>query len=75
MTVKLLITNTYADRENTSRVEVADPVDVRDLEDWWEDVVFPETGDGRGGDACYEAEVLECDEFPELVGLKNEWDG
>lgn len=73
--VKVQITNTYADRDNTVIVEVAVPREWPDLEDWWEDVVYPETGDGNGGDAYTEAEVLECDTFPALVGEKWDWCG
>jgi hypothetical protein len=77
--VKVEITNTYADRENTEVVEVSEPagVDEETLEEWWEDEVFPHTGDGYGDSETgyYEAKVLGSVTFPELVGKTCEWDG
>ena len=77
MTVRLRITNTYADRENSREVYVTNPesLDELDLEDWWDDVVWNETGDGLGGDACYTAEVLESEKYPTLLGQEREWIG
>lgn len=83
MSTTVKITNVYADRQNTVTVTVESPkadltglVDEYDerLEDWWGDVVEPETGDGLGGDAGYFAEVLASDK-PELIGLTYEWYG
>jgi hypothetical protein len=42
------------------------------LEEWFEEIVFPETGDGKGGDGFYAAEVIESD-LPELIGKTAEW--
>ena len=46
------------------------------LDDWWEEVVFPETGDGHGidfdGGSCYTATILQSD-VPGLAGETYEW--
>jgi hypothetical protein len=78
MPTQVIITNTYPDRSNTETVTVPDPESLspEDLEDWWEEEVFPHTGDGRGSNdyAVYTATVTESD-VPGLVGKWNEWDG
>jgi hypothetical protein len=71
---RLRITNTYLDRSNSTLVTVTDPEDLSDLEDWWEDVVFPHTGDGLGGDACYTARVTQSP-IAALIGQEFEWIG
>ena len=75
----VMIENTYADRSNTETVTVESPNPVApfttdDLEDWWEDKVFPHTGDGGGGYAVYTATVMSSD-VPGLVGLTWSWEG
>lgn len=53
-----------------------DPASRQDLEDWWNETVMPETGDGRGQSqrAVYLAEVISSD-VPELIGLTHAWEG
>jgi uncharacterized protein YndB with AHSA1/START domain len=72
--MKIEITNTYANRENTTVITVDDPDDI--TADWWQDEVFPHTGDGRGQrePAWYEAEILEA-QNPHHVGLTWDWGG
>jgi hypothetical protein len=74
--VTVLLENTYSDGHHSERtVELEAP--TGDLDEWWEDIVFPETGDGHGIDAdcgsCYTATVLAAPAHPELVGLSEEW--
>lgn len=74
------IENYYADRQNVSEgIEVESPTDLspRGLEDWWEDVVFPHTGDGLGEhqDAVYVATVVSSDVPGLSVGTSYEWGG
>lgn len=71
------ITNTYADRQNTTTVELDGPASLSadDLEEWWEEVVFCETGDGLGGYACYTAKVMSGGGIPTLIGQEREWNG
>ena len=80
MTVVIKIENTYEDgHESVVTVnDIDDPVDPVDLDEWWEDTVFPHTGDGHGADhpnlGCYyTATVVEAAD-PALVGLSREWD-
>lgn len=80
------ITNTYPDREATVTVTVDSPqlplgvvapdTPASALEDWWNDVVSPHTGDGNGEHqrAMYTATVMSSD-VPGLVGRTNVWDG
>ncbi|MFD7161409.1 hypothetical protein ACFV9C_42960 [Kribbella sp. NPDC059898] len=72
------IENFYPDRQSWAYVVVECPADLtpEGIEDWWEDVVFPHTGDGRGQReyAIYTATVMVSD-LPELAGLVCEWDG
>lgn len=77
MSTQVKITNTYADRSNTVTVTVETPWTWPDgLEGWWQDTVFPHTGDGFGENelATCEAEVVASD-VPELVGKTYEWGG
>lgn len=77
-TVLVKIENTYADgHESTVRVRVAppaDPNDEVDVDDWWNNVVFPLTGDGHSTtmNSSHEATVLEGPEG--LVGEEYGWD-
>lgn len=78
--VKVQITNTYASRSNTEVVDVEAPDSLEEpvLADWWEDEVFPHTGDGKGGDACYEAKVVYVEDLvnlKDLAGQAHEWIG
>lgn len=75
--MKILIENDYEDgSRSTSVLELAEEPAVAEMDDWWEDVVWPETGDGSGAnmDACYTATITEADTAG-LVGLKREWVG
>lgn len=76
MNTTVRITNTYADRESVDIWQVPSPADTSSetVADWWDDVVFPLTGDGRGGYAVSEATV-ESSDLPELVGQTTEWEG
>ena len=69
------IHNSYSDgHESTVRVAVEDP--TGDLNDWWDAVVWPLTGDGHGidtgADACYEATIEGADDEA-LIGQTYEW--
>lgn len=78
-TVLVEIENSYSDGdESTKQVRVAapeNPDDEDSLDDWWNDVVFPHTGDGHSKtmSASHEAKVLEGPEA--LVGATYGWDG
>lgn len=79
MTVIVHIENDYEDGYR-SESDVELPAPGADVEAWWEDVVFPHTGDGHGVnpggrtlDACYTATVIAGE--PDHVGLSNEWIG
>ena len=76
MSTRVKLTNYYPDRTNSAVEIVPTPDDLNDLEDWWEDDVFPLTGDGFGESqiATYEAVVIASD-VPELVGRRNAWEG
>lgn len=75
--VTVKIENVYEDgHESTREVLLAPPGD--DLDAWWDEVVWPETGDGHGADedlgSCYTATILAADD-PALVGQSFEWVG
>lgn len=78
ITVK--IENAYSDGwESKSEVVVDAPDDLGwmgGLEDWFQDAVYPHTGDGHGADndlgSVYVATIIAADE-PGLVGVKYEW--
>jgi hypothetical protein len=80
VTVIVKIENTYEDgHESELEVELDAPEgrSEEELEQWWEDVVFPHTGDGHGIDepklgAWYEATIIRADD-ESLVGLSREW--
>lgn len=78
--MRVHIENTYACGRLSSSVEdVRGPVPGETLDDWWEEVVHPLTGDGHpcgsSEDALYEATVVTVDD-PELVaGDVRTWQG
>jgi len=81
MSVTVKIENTYEDGHETELIiEVQDPPagsDEENLELWWEEEVWPHTGDGYGEKhpklGCwYEATITGADENW-LVGLSMEW--
>lgn len=71
-TVSVRIVNIYARRESVRVVDL--PAPGADIATWWTDVVFPETGDGKGGDSHCQATITRADDN-KLVGLTNEWSG
>ena len=77
--VKIHIENTYSDgHQSTRRAQVAEPASASaaDLETWWQDVVFLQTGDGHGAGSklgsCYTVTVLKADTLG-LPGQTHEW--
>lgn len=76
-TVLVEIENSYADgHESTVQVRVAppaDPDDEEEVDDWWNNTVFPLTGDGHSEtmNSSYEAKVLEGPEA--LVDANYGW--
>jgi hypothetical protein len=72
ITVK--IENAYSDgHESKHEVLVEPPTGA--LDEWFEDVVFPHTGDGHGiggGGSCYVATIIACDDAA-LLGETYEW--
>ena len=73
-TVIVRIENAYSDgHESQTDVPVRAP--GGDIEEWWQDEVYPHTGDGHGVDGLgsyYKATIIHADE-EELVGLSMEW--
>jgi hypothetical protein len=61
-----------ADVERYGHIAAWRPV----MADWWEEVVWPHTGDGHGIDcdlgSCYVATIITADD-PNLVGATYEW--
>lgn len=78
MSTQVRITNTYSDRTNSTieTVPTPDLIATRGLNNWWQDAIFPLTGDGHGTSqyAIYEAEIIDSD-WSRLIGLRYEWDG
>lgn len=78
--VSVLIENTYSDDHRsveTVTVPAPDPA-APDLEDWWEEAVFPHTGDGHGIGrpdlgSHHTATITEAEDAT-LVGLDHEWE-
>lgn len=69
--VTVELSNTYADGHASTRLTTL-PAPEDDIEQWWEDVVWPETGDGHQGDAHYRARIVRG---PGLLTLSQEWLG
>lgn len=44
-------------------------------EEWWQDVVFPHTGSGKGGHDYVEAKITSAPNLPTLVGQSTSWEG
>lgn len=73
-TVTVRIENAYADGHESQR-EVIFAAPTGDLEEWFDTVVYRETGDGHGVDgqgSCYVATIIAADD-EQLVGAQNEW--
>lgn len=74
--MKIRLDNTYAcGRESSTVVEVDEPAWL--VEEWWDDVVAPLTGDGHEPcasreHALYEATVVAADD-PALLGCTHTW--
>jgi hypothetical protein len=82
MSVTVRIANSYAcGRVSTSEHEVRGPAEGESVDQWWEVVVFPLTGDGHpcGADeyADYEATVVGVDTPMQglLAGRVHSWAG
>lgn len=75
--VRVWIDNTYEDG-HTSKTDVELETPTGPLEDWWEDVVFPRTGDSHGANSdlgfCYTATIVKADDRS-LIGESHEWSG
>lgn len=79
--VKIRVENTYSDgheSEHTAEVDPPASMATEDIDDWWDETVFDETGDGHGINrsdlgSCYTATVMEAADFPALVGQSHEW--
>jgi len=81
--VTVQIESVYSDgHSSTRKVKLpppALPLREETLTSWWEEVVYPETGDGHGERSPdlgfgYFAHVVDADD-PGLIGLANEWVG
>lgn len=82
-TVTILIENSYTDGHQCEQiVQLTAPSDASDLDEYWEDVVYPHTGDGHAVEVYeatgaslgtfYTATITEAAD-PALVGMTNEW--
>ena len=73
-TVTVKIENDYSD-EHHSESTVELPAPTGDLDEWWNDVVFPHTGDGHGAEgdlgSCYTATIVAGP--ARLLGETTEW--
>ena len=74
--VTVLVENAYSDgHKSQATIPLKAPFDPFILEMWWEEVVFPLTGDGHGKShgrgSCYTATILTGPKM--LVGKKHEW--
>jgi hypothetical protein len=75
-TYTVRIDNTYTDGHRSSRT-VELPAPDRDLDEWFDDVVYPETGNSdyageRGIGTVFTATIIACD-VHEHVGRDAEW--
>jgi hypothetical protein len=76
--VTIRMENAYSDgHSSVQRHDVDAPGQGVPIEDWWEDVVWPLTGDGHGIDkdlgSYHLATIIEADRT-ELIGETFEWD-
>ena len=77
--VKIRIENSYIDGyEHTREVTLPNPASSSedDMDAWWDDVIFPETGSGRPSNirGISEVTIIEADD-PALVGKTYSWEG
>jgi hypothetical protein len=69
--VTVHIENDYEDGHH-SELDIELPArDVID-EDWWQEIVWPHTGDGHAGNSCYTATITKADD-PTLLNRTWEW--
>jgi hypothetical protein len=55
-------------------LDVPEPADLTDLEDWSYDYLYPHSGTGQEeGDAGYFATITESDDVPAMLGKTFEW--
>jgi hypothetical protein len=78
MSATVEIVNSYAcGRESRNVVSVRNPVPGESAEDWWEDAVYPCTGDGHDcgerEDAIYTATIVHIDDPYLSAGDSEEW--
>ena len=83
MKVTVKIENDYSDGHHSEREVVLDAPDNLDsskgqsLNDWFEEVVYPETGDGHGAGrdlgSCYTATIVKAEGQSALDGQSIEW--
>lgn len=77
-TVTVRIENAYTDgHESEVDVELEAPEDPAELGEWWDDVVFPHTGDGHGAEkpglGSYHIARIDRADDESLVGQSMEW--
>lgn len=76
LTIK--VENTYSDGHESEQTHAVRLERFRGEEDLWEHL-YDYTGDGHGAGegrnlgSLHTVTVLACPEYPELVGLSNEW--
>jgi len=75
--VTVKIENAYEDgHESTSIETVRGLLDGETLDEWWQEIVWPLTGDGHGIDedlgTCHIATITAA-EHPALIGKSYEW--
>ena len=72
--VVVKIENDYEDGHHSESTHSL-PAPSGDLDEWWEEVVYPNTGDGHGidfdGGSCYTAEIISGP--TEVLGESTEW--
>lgn len=76
--VTVRIENAYSDGHESTHDVVVEAPDG-DLDDWFDRVVYPHTGDGHGArysslGSCYTATIVAADNAA-LVGAECEWSG
>jgi hypothetical protein len=78
--VKVKIENTYASgtiiNEYDLKIPPAPLDDEDELDEWFNEYIYPHTGTGRSDDyAIYEVTITEADAQPALIGQTYEWGG
>lgn len=75
--VEVRIENGYEDGHESSEVVLVPAPQGQDLDEWWDEHVYPFTGDGHGLEnpnlnSVAEATIITADDLT-LVGLTHEW--